>query len=56
MQKYKVWFAQSAQAVTAVLCVHGQVLARGRESWNACYSTEIRVTYGGERADTYKLI
>lgn len=32
MQKYKVWFAQSAQAVTAVLCVHGQVLARGRES------------------------
>lgn len=32
MQKYKVWFAQSAQAVTAALCVHGQVLARGRES------------------------
>lgn len=37
MQKYKVWFAQSAQAVTAALCVHGQVLARGRESWNVLF-------------------
>lgn len=54
MQKYKVWFAQSAQAVTAALCVLGQVLARGRENRNVCYSTEI--SYGGERTDTYKLV